>query len=190
MENAIVEEMPREVREPPGASQGQPGAEAGEPGEPVRGRGAHKPARGGTRGNRREGPRGLHLASTPGPGGRAAGDWPVARGGPARGRAAGPPPCPGWCFSVGAGPSLATTWSSRGSSSCPCEWCGKGSGLCGRPGGRGAEGAGSSGPGGLTVLPGLSARSRCPRSLGRASPPRGASEDVRAASLPTSRRAH
>lgn len=86
MENAIVEEMPREVRDPPGASQGQPGAEAGEPGEPVRGRGAHKPARGGTRGNRREGPRGLHLASTPGPGGRAAGDW--------LGRAARPGPEP------------------------------------------------------------------------------------------------
>lgn len=38
------------------------------------------------------------------------------------------PPCRGWCCSAGVGPSPATTWSSRGSSSCWCECCGEDAG--------------------------------------------------------------
>lgn len=71
--------------------------------------------------------------------------WLQARGGLARGRAAGPSPCREWCCSAGAGPSPATTWSSRGSSSCSCECCGEDGVRCaaGAPegGGRAAEGS-------------------------------------------------
>ena len=67
--------------------------------------------------------------------------WQLARGEPARARAAGSSPCRGWCSSAGGGPSPATTWSSRGSSSCSCECCGEG-GLCGQRAAGAEEGAG------------------------------------------------
>lgn len=76
-----------------------------------------------------------------------------------RGRAAEPSPCRGWCFSAGAGPSPATTWSSRGCSSCACGCSGEGIGLCVRASGLGRErarGVLASRPGGATVSSGYS----------------------------------
>lgn len=66
-------------------------------------------------------------------------EWRPERGGLSRGRAAEPSPCRGWCSSAGAGPSPATTWSSRGCSSCACECSGEGVGLCVRAAGRRRE---------------------------------------------------
>lgn len=63
-----------------------------------------------------------------------------------RGRAARPSPWRAWCSSAGAGPSPATTCSSRGCSSCSCGCCGEGAGL--RRGGRGRAGVGAGAPSG------------------------------------------
>lgn len=103
-------------------------------------------------------------------------EWQRARGEPARARAAGTSLCRGWCCSAGAGPSPATTWSSRGSSSCSCECCGEG-GLCGQRAAGTEEGAGSRRSRAGTVSPAL-------RSCTWSSPP---PEEVGAAALPISR---